>query len=50
MIRTNAVRSSATEYDAKVAPADFDAWLKQVHDDAWNDGYSAGVESELATR
>jgi hypothetical protein len=41
-LRANAVRSSATEYDAKVDPDDFDDWLKRVYDAAWNEGYAAG--------
>lgn len=52
-LRTKAVRSSATEYDAKVAPADFDEWFsrlrmpdREARASAYEEGYADGLRRE----
>ena len=45
-VHTNGVRSSATEFDAKIDADAFDRWLKAERFTAWQQGYAARVEDD----
>lgn len=41
-MNTNAVRDSATRFDAKIEAADFNTWLKETIADAFDSGFRLG--------
>lgn len=41
-MRTNAVKSSATEFNARIEPSEFEAWLSNIVEEAFESGYRLG--------